>query len=107
MQRGQKSLNAFKFETSRGRFPSDGSASMAVKGLIFLKSKSRQTIGCQLLYAVGYTVTVSPAAVLNYFIYLFIDSLKIQIETGSRLFQTVYECLYKTTPHPLPTLILR
>ena len=36
MRRGQKSLNAFKFDTSRGRFPSDGSASMAVKGLIVI-----------------------------------------------------------------------
>ena len=33
MRRGQKSLNGFKFGTFIGRFPSDGEASMAVKGL--------------------------------------------------------------------------
>ena len=33
MRRGQKSLNGFKFGTFISRFPSDGAASMAVKGL--------------------------------------------------------------------------
>ena len=31
--KGEKSLNDFKFGTFAGRFPSDGAASMAVKGL--------------------------------------------------------------------------
>ena len=34
MWRGQKSLNGFKFGILIGRFPSDGGASMAVKGLM-------------------------------------------------------------------------
>ena len=34
MQREKKSLNDFKCGTFTGRFPSDGAASMAVKGLI-------------------------------------------------------------------------
>ena len=33
MQREKKSLNNFKIGTFTGRFPSDGAASMAVKGL--------------------------------------------------------------------------
>ena len=32
--KGEKKLNDFKFGTFTGRFPSDGAASMAVKGLI-------------------------------------------------------------------------
>ena len=31
--KGGKGLNNFKFDTFSGRFPSDGAASMAVKGL--------------------------------------------------------------------------
>ena len=38
MQRGEKSLNDFKFGTSVGRFPSDGTASTAVKGLMSCQS---------------------------------------------------------------------
>ena len=34
--RRHKSLSGFKFGTVIGRFPSDGAASMAVKGLILL-----------------------------------------------------------------------
>ena len=36
MRRGKKGLNDFKFGTFIGRFPSDGTVSVAVKGLISL-----------------------------------------------------------------------
>ena len=37
--KGAKTLNSFKFGSAIGRFPSDGAASMAVKGLKHRKRK--------------------------------------------------------------------
>ena len=42
MQRGQKILNGFKFGTFIGRFPSDSTASMALKELNFAENAKNE-----------------------------------------------------------------
>ena len=48
--KGKKDLNGFKFGNSVGRFPSDGAATMAVKGLITICSEAKETQFLSLQY---------------------------------------------------------
>ena len=70
MQREKKSLNNFKIGTFTGRFPSDGAASMAVKGLRTIHDAQRSGALGALLCNYGDSGKEVQCFVPNLFIYM-------------------------------------